>query len=198
MNMWNERYSDAFSAYGTEPNDFLTEVANAIPTGPVLCLAEGEGRNAVFLAQRGYHVTAMDLSEVGLANARALAAERGVRIETQVADLAGFDLGDSKWTGIFAIWAHLPSNLRRSVHARCVRALVPGGVFVLEAYTPLQLTEGREGGPKDPDMLMSASALRDELVGLTFERCEELEREVQEGLYHRGVSSTVQVLARKP
>ena len=90
-------YSDAFASYGTEPNDFVREVADRIPEGPVLCLAEGEGRDAVFLAERGHAVTAVDLSEVGMANAKKLAAERNVPLATIVADLADFDPGTEKW-----------------------------------------------------------------------------------------------------
>ena len=192
--MWNERYSEAFASYGTEPNDFLKQVADRIPRGPVLCLAEGEGRNAVFLAQRGHDVTAVDLSEVGLANASRLAAERGVSIRTVVADLDGYDLGESSWAAIVSIWAHVPAPLRRRLHAACSRALLPGGAFVLEAYTPKQLARPGKGGPASADLLMNPEALRDELRGLRLERCEEVDRDVSEGLYHQGPSTTVQVL----
>ena len=196
--MWNERYADAFASYGTEPNDFLREVANRIPEGPVLCLAEGEGRNAVYLAQGGHAVTAVDLSEVGLANARALAAARGVEIETVVADLAEYDLGEARWAGIVSIWAHVPAPLRARLHAACVRALRPKGAFVLEAYTPRQLERPGQGGPPSAALLMTPEALREELAGLEIERCEELDRDVHEGRYHQGPSTTVQVLAFKP
>ncbi|WP_280457000.1 class I SAM-dependent methyltransferase [Nocardia carnea] len=145
--LWNERYADAFASYGTEPNDYLREVAGRIPAGPVLCLAEGEGRNAVYLASRGHPVTAVDLSEVGLANARKLAARQGVFLDTVVADLTGYDLGDAHWSGIISIWAHMPSAARPALHAACARALRPGGVFILEAYTPRHLDRPGVGGP---------------------------------------------------
>ncbi|MEM6957955.1 MAG: class I SAM-dependent methyltransferase [Myxococcota bacterium] len=196
--MWNERYSDAFSAYGTDPNDFLREVAPKLPSGRVLCLAEGEGRNAVFLAKRGDDVTAVDLSEVGLSNAQALAADAGVSIETQVADLAEFDPGEQAWDVIVSIWAHVPAPIRRRLHGACVRALKPGGAFVLEGYTPKQLAAPGRGGPPTADLLMTSQDLLRELEGLIFDRCEEVEREVDEGRFHRGISRTVQVLARRP
>jgi len=196
--MWDERYSEPFVSYGTEPNDFLREVAGRIPQGPVLCLAEGEGRNAVYLAERGHEVTAVDLSEVGLANAQALARERGVEITTVLADLAAHDLGTDKWAGIVAIWAHLPPDVRAGVHAACVSALRPGGAFVLEAYTPHQLDRPGVGGPPTEDLLMTPEALQSELAGLSFARCEEVDRDVAEGQYHQGPSTTVQVLAFKP
>lgn len=196
--MWNERYAATFASYGTEPNDYLREVVARIPEGPVLCLAEGEGRNAVFVAQHGHPTTAVDLSDVGLANATRLAAERKVSITTVVADLAAYDLGVEKWAGIVSIWAHVPIALRAPLHAACVRALRPGGAFVLEAYTPRQLTRPGKGGPTDVAMLMTPEALREELAGLRIERCTEVERDVSEGTYHQGPSTTVQVLAFKP
>ncbi len=198
MAFWDARYSEPGFAYGDEPNDFLRSVADRLPAGGrVLCIAEGEGRNAVFLAQHGLVAHAMDQSAVGLEKALRLASERGVTITTEVADLESFDLGDSTWDGIVAIWCHLPSALRAHVHAGVVRALRPGGVFVLESYGPGQLAFDT-GGPKDLDMLPSLETLKSELAGLDFEHALEIERAIDEGKYHRGPSATVQVLARKP
>lgn len=194
---WDERYGAASFFYGTEPNDFVVEVAARIPPGPVLCLAEGEGRNAVFLAQGGRPVTAVDASTVGLQKAGRLAAQKGVALTTRAVDLADFDLGVNAWSGIVATWAHLPPGLRRRVHAQVVAALVPGGVYILEAYTPAQLAFGT-GGPKDPLLLMTLEGLRAELAGLSFEVGREVERRVVEGRGHTGLSAVVQVLARKP
>lgn len=194
---WDERYSEPGYAYGTEPNDFLAEVAAALPPGPVLCLGEGEGRNAVHLAARGHAVTAVDASRVGLGKARALARERGVEIETVVADLADYAIRPAAWSGIVSIWVHLPPELRARVHRACVEGLVPGGAMVIEAYTPRQLAHGT-GGPRDAILLLTLEALRRELEGLDFEITRELDREVHEGAFHRGLSSVVQVLARKP
>lgn len=195
-NFWDQRYSGEELVYGSEPNDFLVESAAAIPPGPVLCLAEGEGRNAVWLAGRGHPVTAVDQSAVALAKARALAAARGVRLETVVADLARFTIGAGAWAGIISIWGHLPPPLRRSVHAQVARGLRPGGVFILEAYTPAQLAFGT-GGPRNVELLMAAAGLREELEGLECEILRECEREVCEGTKHSGRAAVVQVLARR-
>lgn len=195
-NSWNQRYSQLDFVYGTEPNDFLVEEAGGIPSGPVLCLAEGEGRNAVWLAGRGHSVTAVDQSDVALAKARNLAAARGVVIETVVADLASHPIVPGAWSGIVSFWAHMPAALRRSMHARVVQGLKPGGVFILEAYTPAQLAFGT-GGPRSVDLLMTAAQLREELEGLEFEIIRELEREVREGANHTGRAAVVQVVARK-
>ncbi|MGB7769440.1 MAG: methyltransferase domain-containing protein [Verrucomicrobiia bacterium] len=193
---WNDRYAAAGHVYGEAPNAFVAEVAPQIPAGPVLCLAEGEGRNAVHLATLGHHVTAVDQSEVGLAKARRLAAARGVEIETVPANLANYSITPGAWAGIVATFAHLPPALRRRVHRDVVAGLQPGGVFVLEAYTPAQLAFGT-GGPKSPELLMTLADLREELSGLDFLIARELERDVTEGAGHTGRAAVVQVLARQ-
>ena len=106
--MWDECYAEPGYAYGTAPNDFLAAVVDRIPDGRVLCLAEGEGRNATFLAQWERQVTAVDASAVGMAKAAALAAERGVKLDTVVADLATYELQPGAWDAIVLIFAHLP------------------------------------------------------------------------------------------
>ncbi len=196
--MWDQRYAQAGFAYGTEPNDFLAANAERWipPKGAVLSLAEGEGRNAVFLAKLGFRVTGVDGSRVGLEKAQALAKERGVHIDTVVADLAQYELGTSRWDGIVSIWCHMPTAERAKLHRRVVAALKPGGAFVLEAYTPKQL-EHSTGGPKTTDLLMTLAALREELAGLDFVIGEEKLREVHEGTFHDGMSAVLQVVARK-
>jgi len=195
--MWNERYSAPGFAYGTEPNDFLRSVADRIPPGPVLCLAEGQGRNAVYLASHGHEVLAVDQSPIGLQRAQELAASGGVTLTTEVADLANFEIGKAKWSGIVAIFAHLRPDLRARVFAAAVDGLAPGGAFVLEAYRPKQIEYGT-GGPREVSLLMSLDALRSELAGLRIEHGVETEREIHEGEYHHGQSAVVQVLAFKP
>ncbi|HUL55321.1 MAG TPA: class I SAM-dependent methyltransferase [Opitutaceae bacterium] len=195
--LWNQRYAREDYVYGTAPNEFVAESAPRIPPGPVLCLAEGEGRNAVYLAARGHAVTAVDQSDVALAKARRLAAARGVMIETVVADIAAFPITPGAWAGIVSIWAHLPPAPRREVHARVVRGLQPGGAFLLEAYTPAQLAFDT-GGPRSVELLMTAAQLRGELAGLDLEILREVERDVREGTAHTGRAAVVQVLARRP
>ena len=197
---WDARYAESALAYGDGPNDFLASVADHLPDrGRVLCLAEGQGRNAVFLAEQGHRVTAVDLSAVGLERARALAATRGVAVETEVADLADYDLGEATWDAVVSVFAHTPADVRRRLHRRVVAALRPGGAFVLEAYTPEQ-TRRDTGGPSGPeavDITMTAAGLAEELAGLDVETLREVEREVVEGPYHRGAAAVVQVLAWK-
>jgi SAM-dependent methyltransferase len=195
---FDERYASDEYWYGTLPNDFLREQAAALPPrGRVLCLGEGEGRNAVFLAGQGFTVVALDASAVGLAKAARLANTHGVAIATLQADLEQYAFGRGAWDVIVSIWCHLPQPLRSRVHRDVVAALRPGGIFLLEAYTPAQLA-CKTGGPSDVELLMTAVTLRQELAGLEFEIAIEREREIHEGKGHNGRSAVVQVLARRP
>lgn len=193
---WDERYSRPGFAFGSEPNGFLVEMAHRIPAGKVLCLGEGEGRNALFLAQRGCAVTAVDQSAVGLAKTRRRAAERGLSVETVQADLADFTIEPDSWDAVVSIFCHLPPDLRASVHGRAAAGLIPGGVFVLEAYHPSQLEHGT-GGPPVPELLMDAATLKLELAELELEHLVELERDVVEGDFHTGMAAVVQVVGRR-
>jgi SAM-dependent methyltransferase len=197
MSMWDERYSGAEYVYGTEPNEFLAAEYRHIPEGRVLCLAEGEGRNGVFLAQQGFDVTGVDASRVGLAKAQRLAAERHVTIRTEVCDLSAYDLGQGAWQGIVSIFAHLTPELRRAVLGRVAAALAPGGVFLLEAYTPAHRELGRAGGPPDITWLATLDTLQRELGPLETILGREVEREVNEGRQHFGPSHVVQLIARR-
>ena len=193
---WNQRYGTPQYIYGETPNSFVAEIASQIPAGPVLCLAEGEGRNAIHLATLGHPVTAVDQSAAGLAKARRLAAARGVDIETVIADLENFTIEPGTWSGIVATFAHLPSAIRRRIHGQVVGGLRRGGLFMLEAYTPAQLAFDT-GGPKAPELLMTLTGLRDELAGLELLVGREVEREVIEGNGHTGRGAVVQILARR-
>ncbi len=192
--MWDDVYSEKDYVYGRSPNDFLKQHFPVIPKGKVLLLAEGEGRNAVFLAQQGYEVTGVDLSKVGLKKAQKLAAENEVQITTINADLAEFDLGEKRWDGIISIFCHLPPGIRKSLYKRVQKALKPNGAFLLEGYTPLQLSYN-SGGPPVAEMMQSKAILTKELPSLTFSYLEEIEREVIEGTKHSGMASVVQAIA---
>lgn len=195
---WNDRYSEPGFAFGSEPNAWLAGLDPILPRqGTALSLAEGQGRNAVWLAQRGLAVTAVDIAEIGLAKAAELAASRGVPLTCVHADLAGYAMGLAQWDVIVSICCHLPPALRRAVHANVVAALKPGGLFVMEAYTPAQ-TLRETGGPRDPELCPTAELLRQELAGLVFETLHERVRPVLEGRYHTGEADVVDVLARKP
>ena len=193
--MWNERYASDEFAYGTEPNSFLVQNANLL-NSPVLSLAEGEGRNAVFLASLGLDVLGVDASDVGLAKAQNLAASRGLAIRTEVADLTAYELPENHYGSVISISAHLPSKVRDRLYPQVERSLKTGGIILLEAYTKAQISRNT-GGPKDSDMLMDLAALEQQ-----FPNCEpiltrEIEREVVEGKFHTGLACVVQFIARK-
>lgn len=195
MSMWNQRFSSSEFVYGTEPNSFLLQNANLL-VGPVLSLAEGEGRNAVFLASLGLDVLGVDGSEVGLAKAQELAKSRGLAIRTEVADLATYAPPENSFGSVVSISAHLPSIIRKRLHNLVERCLRPGGIILLEAYTKAQIARNT-GGPKDPDMLMSRVDLENEFPNCELILCQEIEREVIEGKFHTGLASVVQFIARK-
>ena len=194
--MWDTKYGEESYFYGTQPNDFLKENVGKIPKGRVLCLADGEGRNSVFLAQQGYDVTAVDSSAVGMRKASALAKSKGVSVTTIVADLNDFDLGEGMWSGIVSIFCHLPSTLRGKVHGSIAPALSPKGVFLMECYSPDQLEFGT-GGPKNRDLLVTALQAEQELAGLLFSHLKQCTRTIVEGQGHNGQSAVTQVIAAK-
>ena len=173
-NFWDERFAEPGYKYGTAPNTFLCEQAGALPAGAQLLVpGDGEGRNGVWLAQQGHQVLAVDYSEVGLAKARALAAERGAevaaRLSTRLADLVDWLPPTGHFDAVVLVFCHLPSAIRRRAHQRLAAALKPGGRLILEAFHPEQLSRS-SGGPKDPDMLYSLADLRGDFAGLLDEQ----------------------------
>lgn len=194
--MWNQRYGNEEYVYGIAPNDFLKENAHLIPKGRVLCVADGEGRNSVFLAEQGWDVTAVDISEAGVAKSRALAESRSVAVDAHVADIMDFDLGTERWTGVVSIFAHMPKAIRQVLHQRLIGALAHGGLFILEAYTPDQIGRGT-GGPSTAELMMTAAQLEEELAPLEIIHSQEITRDIVEGPGHSGLGSVVQIIARK-
>ena len=193
--MWNERYGSDDFAYGTEPNSFLAENTHLL-TGPVLSLAEGEGRNAVFLASLGFDVLGVDGSAVGLAKAHKLADSKGVSIRTEVADLATYEPTANFYGSVISISAHLPSDVRRRLYPLVEQCLKRGGILLFEAYSKSQLSRNT-GGPKDVDMLMTAEDIQKEFPNCQAILCHEIEREVVEGEFHTGLASVVRFIGKK-
>ena len=193
---WNEKFATIDYAYGTEPNDFLVSAVTHLKRGETLSLAEGEGRNAVWLAQQGFTVSAIEQSEKGVAKTLRLALQRGVIVMAERGELETFHIQPNSWDLVVSIYAHTPQELRRKLHRQVVAGLKPGGVFVLEAYTPAQIANNT-GGPKDASLMPTAELLRSELAGLVFDRIEEVEREVVEGSLHTGTAHVVQVVAHR-
>ena len=193
---WNEKFANTDYAYGTEPNDFLVSAITNLKRGATLSLAEGEGRNAVWLAQQGFTVSSIEQSEKGVGKTLRLALQRGVIVMAERGELETFHIQPNSWDLVVSIYAHTPQELRRKLHRQVVAGLKPGGVFVLEAYTPAQIPNNT-GGPKDASLMPTAELLRSELAGLVFDHIEEVERDVVEGSLHTGTAHVVQVVAHR-
>lgn len=193
--MWNEVYNCHDYYYGTQPNNFLEENLHLLQ-GKVLSLAEGKGRNAVFMAKNQLDVCAVDSSGVGLKKARQLATRQGVEIRFKVADLVEFVPSHESFDAVVSIFAHLPGATRSTLHQRVEKALKPGGIFLLEGYAKAQL-ERNTGGPKNPDMLFSLEELLADFSQSEVLKAQELERRVLEGRGHTGMAYVVQLVLRK-
>ena len=186
---WDARFAEAGFAYGIEPNEFLVSVADRLVVGDALCLCEGEGRNATYLAQRGFQVTAVDFSQVALRKAEVLAAQRSVALHTWRIDLANFDPGVARWNLVTMIFGQPESAIRRELYARIATCLRPGGAFVLE-------TKAEEGATAESRYPGSA-ILCAELTDLEFDIARDGLRVLKEGRYHDGEQRTAQILAFK-
>ncbi|MDO5666558.1 MAG: class I SAM-dependent methyltransferase [Alcaligenaceae bacterium] len=196
-NMWHQRYSNDEYYYGTAPNDFLKQASNYIPVGStVISLGEGEGRNAVFLAEQGHQVTAVDMALSGLEKVTKLAEGRGVKVATVHADLSEYPLEASAWDAAINIFCHMHKSLRPAFHQQIKNGLKSGGLVIFECYSTRQL-EFKTGGPGNVDLLYTIEELEHDFIDMDIIHLEELEREIQEGEAHSGMSAVVQLIARK-
>lgn len=193
---WDKRYSDSEYVYGKQANQFLSEHLEDIPRGHILSLAEGEGRNAVFLAKNGRQVTAIDSSSVGLEKANRLAEENSVSIKTVCADLAHYHIADNSYDGIISIFCHLPADARKFLYSQLSSAIKPGGIFLLEAYTPAQIGKGT-GGPPLVEFTVEWREMKTYLHDFDILHAEELDRDVVEGKLHTGIGSVLQIIAKR-
>jgi len=192
---WNKRYKEEVFAYGIEANDFLKQ--QTFPSGSkILCLAEGEGRNGVFLAEQGHDVTCVDYSEEGIRKMTQLAEIKGVVIHPICADLNDIQLEANTWDGIVIIFGHFPEELRKKVHGQLFAALKKGGKLVMESYHKDQVNF-KTGGPMTSTLLYSEEELRSDLHAFSQLEIKQLAREVHEGEFHFGNSAVIQVIAEK-
>mgnify|MGYP001803443981 FL=1 len=194
---WDDRYQDEEYIYGQHPNDFLRDNANLFRNGDtVLTLAEGEGRNAVFLAQHGCQVRSVDFSVAGRAKTLQLAQKQKVSVEYDVADITQYDMGYAKWDGIVSIFCHLSESNRSALYQSIEQALKPGGIFLLESYNKKQL-EFDTGGPRELSYLLSLYELKKAFKNFEMIVATDVERAIVEGNSHNGTSSVTQFIASK-
>ncbi len=198
--VWNERFSKADDyLFGRRPNRFLAAEAYRLAPGQsVLCLADGEGRNGVFLAERGLDVLSVDLSPVALDKARGLAAERGVKLRFEEANLATWHWPVAAFDGVVGIFFQFAGPATRGrIFESIKRALKPGGLLLLQGYRPEQLAY-KTGGPPDADNLYTSALLQDAFGDMEILHLRAHDEPIHEGTAHDGMSALIDLVARKP
>lgn len=196
---WDRRFSNADYIFGQEPNIYLSQHAPRLaPRSRVLCVADGEGRNSVWLAQQGHSVDAFDISPVGVAKARKLAEQAGVQVNYSVADCVAWPWPVAAYDAVAAIFIQFADpDQRAALFARIVAALKPGGLLVLQGYTPRQL-EYRTGGPPQLSHLYTQEMLEQAFAALEPIDLREYEAHLTEGVQHHGQSALIGMVVRKP
>jgi cyclopropane fatty-acyl-phospholipid synthase-like methyltransferase len=195
---WNQRYSGDEFFYGTEPNAFLASQLHRFKPGQsVLAVADGEGRNGVWLARQGADVTAVDFSPMAVEKAQRLAGQYGVNVHHEISDLFSWNWGENRFDAIVAIFIQFVGpEQRRNLNERMLRALKPGGLLILQGYRPKQL-EYQTGGPSSVENLYTAETLREEFSAMEILHLAEHDDEIFEGEGHCGMSALVDLVARK-
>ena len=194
---WEQRYSEEGYAYGEKPNVFFKQVIDARPAGKMLLPAEGEGRNAIYAALKGWDVDAYDFSERAVKNAQGFAEKHNVSINYIHGSHSDLDSYDQSYDAIALIYAHVPNEIRQQFHLQLLGLLKPGGIFIMEAFTTEQLGKS-SGGPKDIKMLYQLEQVRGDFeTECDFEILEAVEEPLDEGKYHVGDASFIRMLAVK-
>ena len=174
---WDRRYAGSELVWTAEANRFLVAETEHLAVGRALDLGCGEGRNAVWLAQRGWQVTGVDFSQVGLDKAARLAEQRGVSVQWVLADLVDFVPAPGAFDLVAIFYLHIPGAAMREVLARAATALAPGGTLLVVGHDPTNIQEGY-GGPQNPAILMSPEEIAEALADLDVERAERVRRPV--------------------
>jgi SAM-dependent methyltransferase len=196
---WQDRFSGPGYAFGKEPNYFLQSCRRLLPqSGRALAVADGEGRNAVWLAEQGLDVLSIDFSPLAQAKARALAAERGVSVIFELADIHGWNYPEAEFDVVVEIFTQFSSpNERRSKWDGMRQTLKPGGLLIIQGYTPKQI-EYATGGPKQIQNLYTREMLEEAFSDFYDLQIVEEEREIHEGTSHVGMSALIGLTAHKP
>jgi SAM-dependent methyltransferase len=198
LEFWESRYAEPDYIFGTAPNAFLHAQAHRLTRGlSALAVADGEGRNGVWLAEQGLDVTSIDFSPRALAKARALAESRGVRLRIEQADVGNWTWPDAAFDVVVAIFIQFADPLTRErIFAGMKRALKPGGLLLLEGYRPEQLRYGT-GGPPQIAHLYTRALLEQAFADLTILELREHDSVLQEGARHHGMSALIDLVAVK-
>ena len=188
---WDRKYNREVYVYGKEPAAFLRQKIGVLKKGTALVLAMGEGRNAVYLAQNGFDVTGVDISEVAIEKCRKLAVERGVTVNTVVADLTGYDMGTGRYDLITDFYFY-----DKSLFPKVIEALKPGGMFIFEQFSIDHPKKGGTFGPRNPDYLVKPDELLEIFSSLRILHYEDTVVELDEGM-HKGPAAVVRLIAQK-
>ncbi len=196
--MWDERYAGEEYLFGTEPNAFLVAQRHLLQPGmSCLAVADGEGRNGVWLAQQGLQVLSVEASAVALEKARKLAQARGVQIEFEQADLEHWQWGENRFDLVAAVFIQFAAPaLRAQMFENIKRCLKPGGLLLLQGYTPRQL-EFKTGGPPVAENMYTEAMLQEFFSGMQWLHFAEHDSEIHEGAGHYGMSALIDLAARK-
>jgi len=199
LERWNSRFSAEGYIFGKEPNAFLASQRERLRPGMrALCVADGEGRNSVWLARLGLQVTAFDFSPVGVAKAQALAREAGVTVDHRASDIYRWDWSQARYDAVVAIFIQFASPAERAVVFAGMReSLAPGGLLVLQGYRPEQFAYGT-GGPPQVENLYTEALLRESFADLEILHLASHDDAVDEGPAHRGMSALIDLVARRP
>ena len=189
---WNARYAGTELLWTAQPNRLFAAEVEGLPPGRALDVASGEGRNAVWLAERGWRVTAIDFSDVALAKAARLAESRGVEVEWVVGDVLEHELGTQAFDLVAVLYLQLPHAELARVLRSAAAALAPGGTLVVIGHDTTNLTDGY-GGPRDPSVLFTPDEVVAELGGLAVERAESVRRTVS---LEAGEATAIDVFVR--
>ena len=194
---WDERYTGGEFQFGRTPNDYLRAQSWRLSSGKAaLAVGDGEGRNGVWLARQGLAVSSLDWSAIGVGKALEFAAAEGVTLDAQQADVAQWNWPEARFDLIAWIYLHLPPEDRAIATAGCVRALKPGGVLVLECFSPAQQGR-RSGGPKLPALLWTRAIIEREFAALEVLELTEGAVRLDEGPRHQGLAEVVRAVLRK-
>jgi 2-polyprenyl-3-methyl-5-hydroxy-6-metoxy-1,4-benzoquinol methylase len=195
---WNARFAADGFVFGTEPNAFLaSQLGRLSPGMRALCVADGEGRNSVWLARQGLEVTAFDFSPVGLAKAMKLARQNGVKVDYRQADVNEWDWDAARYDVVVAIFVQFTPPAERSrMFEGMIRALKPGGLLILQGYRPEQLKYAT-GGPKRVENLYTEPLLRESFAALEILHLASHDEVVDEGAGHKGMSALIDLVARR-
>jgi SAM-dependent methyltransferase len=194
---WNARYASGDYLFGRAASQFVVRHELSLARkSRLLCIADGEGRNSVYLAQKGHAVDANDFSANAIAKAKLLAAEANVAINFEQVDLATWNWPAHKYGAVFAVFLQFAhADLRDKIFAGLKRAVVPGGCIYLHGYTTTQL-EYKTGGPHDAERLYTGDLLRSAFADCEIEQLTSYEAELQEGAGHSGMSALIDLVAR--